>query len=641
MDLPGQPRRTANRRAPALALPAVVLALTMAIAAPAFATTNTVETWGAGLTLPTRVAGLSGVTGVAAGGEDNFALLHDSTARSWGNNEYGEHGDGTNQLGGGPPGIATVGGGSPLSGITALSSGRYHALALLGSGKVMAWGRNNSGQLGIGNTTGPELCNNGAGISCSRSPIEVSGLSSVTAISANGSRNLALISSGTVMTWGAGSGSAPGPVSGLKNVVGISAGDEHSLALLSNGTVMAWGANGSGQLGNGTTTNSETPVAVSGLSGVAAISAGRLHSLALLSNGTVMAWGANGSGQLGNGTTTNSDVPVAVGGLAGVAVLSAGGDDSLALTGGTVMAWGANGSGSLGNGTTTNSDVPLGVGGLREVGGISAGTYNLAFGPPRPIVTEVSPQFGGAKAGGTTLTVTGTDFTEATAVHFGSASAASFIVNSATSITAVSPAGSGTVDVTVISPAGTSPVGSADKFNYFFLPTISRVAPHIGPVGGGTTVKITGTHFSEVTRVSFGSIAASSFIVNSETSITAVTPAATAGTVDVTITTTNAVSAISSVDHFKFVPTVTGLSPSAGSAAGGTSVSVTGTGFAVGTSATRFKFGATLATSVNCSSSTTCTVVSPAHAAGTVDVKATVNKVASAKSRPADQFTYS
>ena len=108
---------------------------------------------------------------------------------------------------------------------------------------------------------------------------------------------------------------------------------------------------------------------------------------------------------------------------------------------------------------------------------------------------------------------------------------------------------------------------------------------------------------------------------------------------DVTVTTPGGTSAITSKDKFRFVPSVTELSPNTGSKAGGTSVTVTGPGSPSGTTATVFKFGSTKATSVNCTSTTQCTVVAPAHAVGKVDVKATVNKVSSAKA-PADQFTY-
>jgi IPT/TIG domain len=88
------------------------------------------------------------------------------------------------------------------------------------------------------------------------------------------------------------------------------------------------------------------------------------------------------------------------------------------------------------------------------------------------------------------------------------------------------------------------------------------------------------------------------------------------------------------------LPMVTGVSPNIGSTAGGTVVTVTGVGFALGTTATIFKFGAELGRSVNCISTTECTVTSPAHAAAKVDVKATVSKVSSSKNRPGDLFTY-
>jgi hypothetical protein len=129
-------------------------------------------------------------------------------------------------------------------------------------------------------------------------------------------------------------------------------------------------------------------------------------------------------------------------------------------------------------------------------------------------------------------------------------------------------------------------------------------------------------------------------VVNSATQITAVSPAEAAGAVDVIATTPSGTSATSLKDRFKFLPTVTGLSPVSGTRAGGTSVTVTGTGFLVGNTATIFKFGSIQAASVNCTSTTKCTAVSPAHEVGTVDVKATVNKVSSVKNAPGDRVTF-
>ncbi|TML00374.1 MAG: hypothetical protein E6G34_01750 [Actinobacteria bacterium] len=172
-------------------------------------------------------------------------------------------------------------------------------------------------------------------------------------------------------------------------------------------------------------------------------------------------------------------------------------------------------------------------------------------------------------------------------------------------------------------------------------PAVTGLTPKKGPVTGGTVVKISGTNFGGASAVKFGSKSATSFTVNSETSITASAPANAAGIVDVTVTTPGGTSAAVLADHFKYLPVVSGVSPNKGSAAGGTSVTVTGAGFALGASATTFKFGTAKASAVNCGSSTSCTLVSPPHAAGTVDVKATVSKVTSAKNAPADQFAYS
>jgi hypothetical protein len=104
-------------------------------------------------------------------------------------------------------------------------------------------------------------------------------------------------------------------VTGISNAIAISTGWEHSCAVLADGTVRCWGANALGQLGDGTTTRRTTPVPVSGITGAVAVTAGWWHhSCALLGDGTVRCWGDNQWGQLGNGTTTNSPSPVTMSG---------------------------------------------------------------------------------------------------------------------------------------------------------------------------------------------------------------------------------------------------------------------------------------------------------------------------------------
>jgi hypothetical protein len=330
--------------------------------------------------------------------------------------------------------------------------------------------------------------------------------------------------------------------------------------------------------------------------------------------------------------------------LSGISAVSAGGGHSLALVEGTVRAWGLNGDGQLGDGTSIGPEVcsfspcsttPVQVSKLTNAKGIAAGgQHSLAFGPP-PAVTNVNPSHG-PPAGGTSVTITGTDFSGATAVKFGSTNAASFTVNSATSITAVSPAGSGVVDVTVTNTWGTSATSTADQFSYEPPPTVTGVAPNHGPAAGGTSVTITGTNLTGTSAVKFGSTNAASFKVNSDTSITAVSPAGT-GTVDVTVTTPSGTSATSSADQFRYGPTVTKVEPNHGSPSGGTTVTITGTGF---TGATAVKFGLTNAASFTVNSATSITAVSPkARGAETVDVTVTTPAGTSPTS-PADQFTY-
>jgi alpha-tubulin suppressor-like RCC1 family protein len=650
--------------------------------------------------VPVVVSNVSGISAVAGGSQHSLALLSGDTVDAWGCNQEGQLGTGTSS---GPETCGTRAcsrvpvGVSGLSSVTAISAGgngadeeNEHSMALISNGTVKTWGDDEFGQLGVGKA--PETCPTGPTTStpCSTKAVTVkvtatANLTGVIAISAGGEHSLALLSGGTVDSWGAnrsgqlGDGSTKGPdkcelepcakkaeaVSGLTGVTAIAAGGEHSLALLSNGTVEAWGANESGQLGDGTSTGPETcgegteahacsrtPVAVSGLSGVVAIAAGNEHSLALLSNGTVEAWGDNFYGQLGDGTNVGpetcgsgasahacSKVPVAVSGLSEVAAISAGGligvnffvgpmvgEDSFSmalLKNGTVKTWGDNSEGQLGDGTLTNSDEPVTVTGLSGVEGISAGGgFALAFGTLPSPPTVTGVSPKDGPGGTIAVEVTGTNLTLATAVKFGSASAA-YEVNSDTSITAFSPPGIGTVDVTVTTPGGTSATGGADRYTHV-PPTVTGVSPERGSPLGGTSVTITGTRLIGATAVKFGSANAASFKVESETSIKAVSPAGS-GIVDVTVTTPAGTSPTSAADHFSYLPVVSAVSPGEGPITGGTVVTITGTNFI---EVSAVKFGSSNAVTFKVESETSIVAVSPPAsgtppAPGTVDVTVT------------------
>jgi IPT/TIG domain len=262
---------------------------------------------------------------------------------------------------------------------------------------------------------------------------------------------------------------------------------------------------------------------------------------------------------------------------------------------------------------------------------------------PLPTVTGLSPSFGPA-SGGTFVTVSGTDFEDATAVFFGTNEGTDASRVSPTTITVHSPAGSGTVDVTVVNPAGTSPTNPNDVFTYLAVPVVSGVVPNNGPLAGGTLVTITGTSFTGASSVAFGTTQAASFSVVSATQVMAVSPPGiSAGPVDVTVTSPGGTSAKTSNDVFTYLstpvpgPTVTGLSPTSGPAAGGTFVTIAGTNF-VNVSAV--DFGTTPGIGASELNNNTLTVYSPAGS-GVVDVTVMTNTGMSPINRPADQFTYS
>jgi hypothetical protein len=319
------------------------------------------------------------------------------------------------------------------------------------------------------------------------------------------------------------------------------------------------------------------------------------------------------------------------------------------LNGATGVAFGANAASSFTvlSATTIRAVAPAGTAGTVDVtvtnpyGTSSTSTADQFSYLAAPTVTGVSPS-SGPVGGGTSVTISGTNFTGATQVLFGSVPAAAYTVVSATSVTATAPPQApATLDVTVTTPGGVSATSGADQYTYqSTAPSVSAVSPNRGPTAGGTTVTTTGANFTGATAVNFGTTAASSFTVTSDTQITAIAPAESAGTVDITVTTPYGTSAVGASDQFIFADaapaTVTGVSPNSGAMAGGTSVTLTGSGF---TAATTVTFGSVAATTFSVVSDTQITVTAPPQAAGTVDVIVTTPYGASTPA-VADGFTY-
>ena len=296
---------------------------------------NSAEQLGAGFgsdyeNAPEPVTGLSDVTQVRAGFKFGLALLGDCTLSAWGKNTKGQLGDGNLQT---DPHPAPVLG---LSEVKEVAVGNAHAMALLYNGTVYTWGASEFGERGNRERGWERTARQSEGWAVPRDrPTEVPGLSGVRQIAAGGTRDYALLSDGEVMAWGSDPGGQLGVEEGsseeeqcygethavtaiqcstvprpvrvaqlglLSGVERIAAGEETAYAIRAGGgEVLAWGAGGKGQLGNGSSSSSATPVPASleAASPVVEIAAGDEQALARLADGQLYAWGDDETGQLG------------------------------------------------------------------------------------------------------------------------------------------------------------------------------------------------------------------------------------------------------------------------------------------------------------------------------------------------------
>jgi len=376
---------------------------------------GTVSCWGtlAGTTTttstPTPVSGLTNVVALTKA-SSHCAVLSNGTVKCWGSNTYGQLGNGSLTPSATP---VTVSG---IANAVAVAGGPYHACALLATGAIKCWGRNNDGQLGSGVFS-----------SFSTTPVSVSGIATAKSIAAGMSHTCAVLGNGGARCWGEGANgqlgdgndfvyATPQVVEVISNVVDIASDADTSVALLASGGLRSWGRGTHGALGDGGTPESLYPVVVSGLFDKYVglrVSAGISNACALLPTGRVKCWGRNHRGQLGNGTKTNSLTPVYFGSLTNLIDVSADESATCAVRGdGTVWCAGDSlyvnsttpvqlpalsnvaaihiygptgcvllttggvkcfGLGPLGNGTNTSSATPVSVTGLTDAVSVAVG----------------------------------------------------------------------------------------------------------------------------------------------------------------------------------------------------------------------------------------------------------------------------
>ena len=250
---------------------------------------------------------------------------------------------------------------TPTGEITQIAAGDSHSAAVTKDGDLYMWGTNGSGQLGIQSNVASNI------------PVKVNNSSStlpeksVKYVALGTYHSAAITKYGSLYMWEynnygqLGNGSTTNsytPVKIMENVAAVSLGDYHSAAITKDGSLYMWGENSDGQLGNGSTTNRSTPVKI--MENVATVSLGAWHSAAITKDGSLYMWGYNNYGQLGNGSSGNyekSVSPIKI--MENVAAVSLGAWHSAAITkDGSLYMWGENSDGQLGNGTTNNLTRP-------------------------------------------------------------------------------------------------------------------------------------------------------------------------------------------------------------------------------------------------------------------------------------------
>jgi len=330
---------------------------------------------------PVVVAGLHDVAQLALGGEHSCAQLRDGTMQCWGSgHEAGQLGDGTLKD---HPTPTTV---PKLDHVTAIALGNYHTCALQNGGTLQCWGN-------VALFPLP----NGSQIQGSVTPAPIAMATPIAEVAAGGDLTCVRDTKNTTACWELNSrGPIPTQVR-LSTARSLSVGEHHACAVLADGTVACWGQNPNGTLGDGSRSDTQTPTRAKGISTATQVAVGFTHTCALLRDTTVACWGQNDFGQLGNGSTNLSLTPVPVPALSNVIQIGAGSVTTCALRGdGTVACWGMN---LAGDHHLTPAVVPKLTGAVEIAVGYAHACARLGDGTARCWGTNRSGQLGDGTSG--------------------------------------------------------------------------------------------------------------------------------------------------------------------------------------------------------------------------------------------------